>query len=223
MSTAVSKGPAAFPKYDPRRARVRLVISIGVAALAMMALQGFSWPVRAVAGWNGLALTQLAVTWWIISTSDAAETGRRAGSYDPGRVAVGLVVVLSSVVRLFAAMILLRRAAHVPPEESHALVLLCLTSVVGSWFLTHTTFTLRYARQYYGEDEVGGLQFPGERPPDDWDFAYFAFTVGMCFQVSDVVICEPKIRRTALFHALISFAYNTAILALALNLVFGLV
>jgi len=91
-----------------------------------------------------------------------------------------------------------------------------------AWSLTHTSYTLRYAHLYYrDEGGVGGLVFPGDRPPDDFDFAYFAYTIGMCFQVSDVVITSWQIRRAVLGHAVLSFAYNTVILALALNLLFG--
>ena len=97
-------------------------------------------------------------------------------------------------------------------------------AVFIAWLLTHTAYALRYAHLYYRDDEegVGGLQFPGDGPPDAFDFAYFAFTIGMCFQVSDVVISSRQLRRAALFHGCLSFAYNTAVLALALNIGFGL-
>jgi uncharacterized membrane protein len=82
-------------------------------------------------------------------------------------------------------------------------------------------FALRYAHLFYRDDDegVGGLGFPGKSPPDLFDFAYFSFTLGMTFQVSDVVIESQQIRRTALLHAVLSFAYNSAILALVINLV----
>ena len=67
--------------------------------------------------------------------------------------------------------------------------------------------------------DCGGIAFAGESDPDDLDFAYFAFTIGMCFQVSDTEISTRVIRRTALAHAMLSFAYNTGILALVLNIV----
>jgi uncharacterized membrane protein len=92
---------------------------------------------------------------------------------------------------------------------------------VISWLLTHAAFTLRYAHLYYrsGVDSEGGIELGGDDKPDDLDFAYFAFTIGMCFQVSDVTISNRLIRRTALLHALVSFAYNTGILAVVLNIV----
>ena len=93
-----------------------------------------------------------------------------------------------------------------------------------AWVLTHTSYTLRYAHLYYREDSegVGGVEFPGNAAPDYFDFAYVAFTIGMCFQVSDVIVTSRNIRRTILSHAILSFAYNTAILALSLNLLTGM-
>jgi uncharacterized membrane protein len=103
------------------------------------------------------------------------------------------------------------------------LLILCVVTVIVSWCLTHTAFTLRYAHIFYraGRDEEGGLNFPGKAKPDDLDFAYFAFTIGMCFQVSDVTVTTRTVRRTALAHALLSFAYNTVVLALVVNLIVG--
>jgi uncharacterized membrane protein len=94
---------------------------------------------------------------------------------------------------------------------------------VLSWFVTHTSYTLRYAHLYYREDDegIGGVEMPGSEKPTYFDFAYFAFTLGMCFQVSDMTITSGQIRRAALGHAMLSFAYNTFILAFTLNLVFS--
>ncbi|MEO8875996.1 MAG: DUF1345 domain-containing protein, partial [Polyangiaceae bacterium] len=72
------------------------------------------------------------------------------------------------------------------------------------------------------EEGVGGLVFPGKTEPRYFDFAYFAFTIGMCFQVSDVVVEGSQLRASVLGHALLAFVYNTTILALALNLAFGM-
>jgi len=98
-----------------------------------------------------------------------------------------------------------------------------LTSAASLLAAVHTTFTLRYAHLYYRDDDnIGGTEFPGGTMPSYMDFAYFAFTVGMCFQVSDVQVTSPQIRRAVLLHATMSFLYNTAILAFVLNLVFNL-
>jgi uncharacterized membrane protein len=101
-------------------------------------------------------------------------------------------------------------------------VVIALVSVALSWLLTHTAYTFHYAHLYYNPNRDGGLIFPGTTAPCDMDFAYFAFTLGMAFQVSDVQVEAPDIRRTTLGHALISFVFNTTILALALNVMFAL-
>jgi uncharacterized membrane protein len=102
-----------------------------------------------------------------------------------------------------------------------------IAAVILGWLIIHTTFIFRYAYLYYYDSDADGtaqrgLSFPGTNEPDDYDFAYFSFVIGMTFQVSDVQISDPGIRTIVLVHALLSFAYNTAILALVVNLASGL-
>src|SRR6202044_324561 len=95
-------------------------------------------------------------------------------------------------------------------------------AILGSWLLTHATFTFRYAHRYYGDSgrgDHGGLDFPGDEPPDYWDFLYFSFVVGMTCQVSDVQVTSRSMRRMTLLHGVLSFFFNTVILALAVNVV----
>jgi uncharacterized membrane protein len=101
-------------------------------------------------------------------------------------------------------------------------ITLTLLAVISSWAVVHTVFGLRYAHTYYGDGEdprrhAGGLDFPGERAPDYMDFAYFSFVIGMTFQVSDVQITSRGLRQLVLVHGILSFAFNTIILALTIN------
>jgi len=96
-----------------------------------------------------------------------------------------------------------------------------LVSVVLSWALVHTVFTLRYAHLYY-TGQVGGIDFNQPALPAYVDFAYLAFTIGMTFQVSDTSLQSGVIRRTALRHALLSYLFGTGILATTINLVASL-
>jgi uncharacterized membrane protein len=218
----------AFHPLDIRRARNRLGTAIGVGLLAYAALaifaSGAGWAVRVLTSWNASAVLLLLLAWSIIWDCDPARTRRRAATEDPGRSAVWAIVLGASTLSLFASAYVLRQARLLAPAHEAALVVLSLAAVVSSWCLTHTAYTLRYAHLYYRDDDggEGGLTFPGAQAPDYYDFAYFAFTVGMCFQVSDVSITSKHIRRAVLGHSVLSFAYNTAILALALNLVAGL-
>lgn len=192
-------------------------------AIATLAFAAFAPVVVTVlAGWDTAGLVLLALAWWHIWRLGADETAKRAAGDDPGRTAVYALVLLASGVSLFAATAIAHHADTLVLDPN-VLVLLCLGTVGLSWALTHTSFTMRYAHLYYRDDDEGrgGLDFPGGAQPTYFDFAYFSFTIGMCFQVSDVTISSGQIRRAVLLHALMSFAYSTVILAFALNLTFG--
>jgi uncharacterized membrane protein len=98
---------------------------------------------------------------------------------------------------------------------------LAVGSVVVSWVLVHTLFTVRYARLYY-LPPAGGIDFNDDEPPQYSDFAYIAFTIGMTFQVSDTDVRSKAVRRAALQQALLSFPLGTVIIATTVNLVAGL-
>jgi uncharacterized membrane protein len=214
----------AFHAYDPRRALGRLVAAVAIGLLVSVLLSEHTWQLRALAAWDvgGVVLSVLA--WLVVIKSSAAATARMAAQEDPGRTAVWVIVILASLVSMFSAGYVLRISKSAALDEERTLVALSLLAVALSWTLTHTSYTLRYAHLYYRDDEegVGGLVFPGKGEPRYFDFAYFAFTIGMCFQVSDVVVEGSQLRATVLGHALLSFVYNTTILALALNLAFGM-
>jgi uncharacterized membrane protein len=195
-----------------------------LASAGILALAGVNARIRTVAAWDTGGVLLLLLAWRLIRREDAEGTRCRAAEEDPGQTAVFGVVVASAFASLFAATGLLEQAKSLPRPEARLLVGLCVGAVALAWCLTHTAYAFRYAHLYYRDDDegVGGLEYPGGQPPDFWDFAYFSFTLGMTFQVSDVAVSSRHIRRQVLLHATLSFVYNTAILALALNLIFGL-
>lgn len=197
------------------------MVSAAVGAVAMLlTTEAPHWTLRAMVGWDAMAVTLLALCWHILLTSDARTTELRAGDHDPGGRVVFTIAVLSSLFSLFAATMVLRLMRG---QSCGSLwVVLALLSVALSWLVTHTAYAFRYAHLYYTGTENGGLLFPGSPTPCDMDFAYYSFTLGMCFQVSDVQICAADIRRATLGHALVSFIFNTTILALSLNVMFQL-
>jgi uncharacterized membrane protein len=210
----------AFHPLDPRSAWARVILAIATGAGVWLAVP---WPrtliTRALLTWDAAGLVLVGAAGWIILRSDARETRRRAAAYDPGRQVLWSLVLVASTISLVAATLVVREGRG----DSRALhVALCVATVVISWLVTHAGFTLRYAHQYYRDAaRAGGIELPGGEPPDDLDFAYFAFTLAMCFQVSDATISSRQIRRTALGQALLAFVYNTVILALVLNLIVG--
>jgi uncharacterized membrane protein len=208
-----------------RRGVVRLAISAAAGVTTALLLSKCGVPgLHHVAGWDVGSIVFAGLGWVRIMMMDAAGTRRRAAGEDPGRTTVWFLVLAASAFSLFAALVVMRNARIAGFETRGVVVALCLLAVAMAWTVTHTSYALRYAHLYYRDDNegIGGLEFPNEAAPCYFDFAYFAFTVGMCFQVSDVVVSSPQIRRAVLGQALLAFVYNTTIMALALNLVFGL-
>jgi uncharacterized membrane protein len=219
--TPGSHVPAAF--WSPHRAVGRLLLGVVAGVVVAAILPGpVGAPLRTVAGWDVAALVLLVLVWRIILAAGPEETARRAAAEDVGRSFAWAVAVLGSTVSIFAATVALRNARSMAPLAERELALLCLVAVATAWLVCHTTYTMRYAHLYYRDDgDLGGLGFPGTEMPCLLDFAYYAFTIGMCFQVSDVTVTQNRMRRATLGHALLSFAFNTAVLAMALSLLFG--
>jgi len=207
----------------------RLIFSAVVAGLVAIATHGLRLPVQLVVIWNAFSLCVLALAWVRIVTARPLESLRTAKLQDSSRRMIFLFVLLAVCASLFAVGYLLGTAHGRHGGRLLETVALAFGTVVGSWSLMHTLFALHYAHIYYGDSgdpqvagHVGGLMFPEERTPDYLDFAYFSFVVGMTCQVSDVQISGRRLRRWALVHGLLSFAFNTAILALSINVVSSL-
>ncbi len=180
-----------------------------------------------MAAYDAAATVVLVYDWGFALRNNATHTARRAAQADPGRNVVLAVVVASILAGLVSAIVILGKGPNVPAGDRAVALAFGLLAVALGWLLIHTSFIFRYAHLfYYDSDQDGsaqrGLTFPGTTDPDDYDFAYFSFVIGMTFQVSDVQITDPGVRSVALVHALLSFAYNTAILALVVNLASGL-
>jgi uncharacterized membrane protein len=209
------------------------LVGFGSGAVAALAVFFASPPwlggvTRAVAAYDAAAVALLAALWSFGMHRRASDTQSRAAVEDPGRNVVLAIVLLSVVVGLSSAVVILGQGPKVTSVNEKAVIYAVgILAIVAGWAVIHTIFLFRYAHLFYFDDDDDneadrGLTFPGTKDPNDYDFAYFSFVIGMTFQVSDVQITDPGIRRVALMHAIISFAYNTAIVALVINLVSGL-
>ncbi len=158
---------------------------------------------------------------WMFSHSDAASIRVRARQEDES--VYGLL--LSSVVVSGVVLVALGLELHADQYGGVIGLLLASVSLLLSWLFMNTMFALHYAHRYYGDNQRqeprGGLDFPGDKNPDYWDFAYFAIVIGMTFQVSDVQICARPMRHIALLQSVIAFFFNVIIIALTVNIVAG--
>jgi len=215
-----------FFKFD---AHYRLLISLAAAIIALLVTHGhFKWPAVVLITWVTSAMAIIVMDWIIILNAHPREIRKIAKLQDASRVFIFLFVIVASFVSLGSILFLLKSTKGGSAADVTGHILLGMASVMVSWWLVHTLFAMRYAHMYYSPDEnndkLEGLEFPGdEKEPDYLDFVYFSFVVGMTFQVSDVEISSRHIRRLTLLHGLISFAFNTAIVALSINVVSSLV
>ena len=200
--------------------RVVAGILVGVAAgLALHALPSSRWVMRALVGWDVGALVYVSLTFGMMARSDVAAMRFHASNQDEGAAGILFLTVASALASLLAIVFLLGKVGmgDVPKQGSD--LVLAIATIVLSWTLIHTIFSVHYAHEFYGDGGVGGLAFPGdEKEPDYWDFVYFSFVIGMTSQVSDVGITSKEIRRTVVVHGIVSFLFNAALLALTVNI-----
>lgn len=138
--------------------------------------------------------------------------------------------LLSTAAVATVVLVALAGGLHPNKQADSIHIALAVCSLILAWLFMHIIFALHYAHEFYGDNdsdqaasdgEQAGLYFPGTVDPDYWDFVYFAFVIGMTFQVSDVQIKSREIRRVALAHGLIAFFFNVIVIALSVNIVAG--
>ena len=202
------------------RAGSRLAAAIAVSALTALLLPAsIVGEIRAVASWDAFAATALFLTWTTILTLQPEQICVLAQREDPSRLASLILVVLGAAASLLAVIVLLQSSMKMTGIPKAQAIVLALSAVVLAWFLIHTVFTMRYAHEFHDEPaDKPPLEFPGlDGLPDYLDFAYFAFVIGMTAQTADVNIHGRRMRRTALLHGIVAFAFNTAVVALSIG------
>jgi uncharacterized membrane protein len=202
----------------PARYRLWLAVVVGAAvggALAVVAV----WQIALLAAWDAAALTFVGWVWFAVRRLDGPQTRRHAVRDDPSRRTTHTATLIASVASLASVVVLLAAAPSGATAGRDLSAGFAVLSVVLSWTTVHTLFLLRYAELYYTEP-VGGVDF-GVDDPSYRDFAYLAFTIGMCFQVSDTEL-RTAARRVALQHALVSYLFGTIIVGTVVNVVAGL-
>lgn len=218
-------------RYVPHSdSRHRFATGVVAGALASLFLhKHVSLLTQLIVTWDVFALSGVGLTWLTIVATPQRALRARARQQDVSRFAIFVFVVVAASIALFAVAFLIRtHRADLRGPRLTTHLLLALVTVALCWALVHTLFGLRYAHIYYRDADdssqhVGGLEFPGTRTPDYLDFVYYSFVIGMTCQVSDVQVSERRLRRLTLVHGILSFGFNTVILALLINTVSGLI
>ena len=209
----------------------RFAFACALAVLIFIAFHHYSYAVQVRIGVGHVCpLRPGVLAWRMILREDPYEVRREAKFQDASAPFIFVITLMAAAMSLFAVILVLGTGKNLPPIEFTAHIILSLSAIAFSWLLVHTIFSIHYARLYYIDapkkkrDAIeGGLEFPGDEKPDYIDFAYFSFVIGMTSQVSDVQISSKIMRRMATVHGIISFAFNTAILAMFVNIVASLI
>jgi uncharacterized membrane protein len=210
------------------RGRPRLFIGLLCGLIAAPLLPDvIKGTTRAIVTWDIGVLVYLALSAYLFTTERLDRMAEDAAAQEEGEWTIFWLTVAAVTFSFAAILGEFSDIKDSPPAHRNLHVILVAATLFLSWLMTHTSFAFRYAHEFYEVDEagagiVGGLEFPGEKQPDYLDFLYFSLVLGMTFQVSDVQISARKFRRLASVHGLLSFLFNTIILALTVNIAAGL-
>ena len=177
--------------------------------------------------WDVFAFSMLVTSWIVVFTRSPQQI-RLVAKEEDGSLLYFYVIVLVATFASMVTVLLLMASGDTAGAPKSIYLPVAILGMILSWVMVHTNFTFHYARIYYGNigddpNQIeGGLHFPEEDCPDYLDFAYYAFVIGMTFQVSDVETRSRKFRRITLLHSLLSFSLNTFVIALTINLIASL-
>ena len=216
----MSKGKSGWARrWRGVRRHPRLMLSAAVLGVLVFVFisTGMQPALSVLLAFDIAAVGFLGSSLRMVLKSTIASIRKRAREEDEGYWGF----LLSGAAVAAIALIALAMELHASKQGGLSGIVLAALTLLLSWLFLNTTFALHYAHEFYGDGggKKSGLEFPGTREPDYWDFLYFSFVLGMTFQVSDVQISERGIRRVALAHSVIAFFFNVIIIALSVNVV----
>jgi uncharacterized membrane protein len=219
--------PGSIGRSIAIRPRFYLSALAGIGALLFLP-RSWSANIREALAWDLSAVIYLALAFRVMLTCKGDVIRARAARQDDSRVVILVIILLAIIVSFAAITGLLAEAKEIPHQSKLLQLGLAAVTIILAWTVTQVVFTLHYAHEFYrpsGGDRTfaEGLNFPADNKPDYWDFLYFATSIGAASQTSDVSIRTKALRRLVTLHATISFFFNTAVLALTINLAAGMI
>jgi uncharacterized membrane protein len=204
----------------------RAVIVAGIGLIVAVVLLWFvTWEMAVVAGWDAAAIVFLAIIWPMMIRADGSHVEQLATREDETRGSARVLLLWASVASLLGAGFALSLAERESGPPRALLTGFAVLTVALSWTVVNTVYTLRYADLHF-RSRAAGIAFgdaAGQERPTYRDFAYIAFTIGMCYQVSDTTVRDPRIRRTVLSHAFLSYVFGVVIVGGSVNIIAGLI
>ncbi|HGW3982972.1 DUF1345 domain-containing protein [Acinetobacter baumannii] len=202
---------------------IALIFGVVVASLLAW-LTSWKWSTILLASWNGSISLYLLHVWKLMRSADHSQMQQQAKKQDESKWVIMLIVLLAITMSLVAILVQLSQLPSGHYEKLGHIALALLT-IISAWLFMHTVFALHYAHDFYmalsRNEENGGLDFPGTEHPTYPDFLYFSYIIGTSAQTADVSITNKHMRLLNLFHAVLSFGFNTTILAICINVAAG--
>jgi uncharacterized membrane protein len=223
--TRARHAPALPVRLIQARPRLFVCIAIGIL-LTLLLPHDWRLATRLLIAWNGAIILYLFLGAHMMMRADKLSIRRRAQLTDDGKYAFLGLSVLAAIASFAAIVFELSGVKDLTGPNKAAHIALVVTTIVSSWFFVHLTFTLHYAHEYFADelrtpdptDVRGGLIFPGTKDPHYLDFLYFSYIIGVASQTADVATSSATMRALALVHGIVSFFFNTTILALTINI-----
>jgi len=208
------------------------------AGLLAGALVGFLLPphmrlaTRLLIAWNAGTWLYFILSAILVATSTTDSMRRRARDSDEGRFLILVLTSCAALASIGAIVAQLAATKDMTGLTKGLHVGLAAATIISAWFFIHLTYAFHYAHEYFDEldqepckdpKDAGGLRFPGTETPDYFDFLYFSFIIGVASQTADVSITAEEMRRVSLAHSILAFFFNSAVLALTINIAAGLI
>lgn len=207
----------------------RLYASLAVGLLVALfgAQFGITFKItRALIGYDIATLIYIFWALWLMSKSTILEIKERSLTHEDGKFEVLFLVTLALIFSVGAIFADLASVKYLAGYEKYEKLFVGLITIILSWFFTNIVFALHYTHDYYFDRQKnlsGGLVFlPENEEPEYFDFIYFSFILGATAQTSDVILSSKKMRRTCTLHSILSFFFNTSLLAITINMASGL-
>ena len=213
------------------RPRLFICAGLGIAMGALLPAE-LRLVTRLLLAWNFGTLLYVVLAGRMMSGATPDNIRRRAQAQDVGQAAILLLAMVAAIASLGAIILQLGAVKDMAGSEKGLHIGLAALTIVSSFAFIHIMFALHYAHEFYAEwrrdaakppGERGGLMFPGETHPGYSDFLYFSFVIGVASQTADVSTCSREMRIIALIHGIVSFFFNTTVLALTINIAAGLI
>jgi len=214
--------PRSIARSIAIRPRVYLAALAAVSAVVLLP-SAVSGNLRTAIAGDIAAIVYLALGFRTMLSCGSDLIRKRAARQDDGKIVILILVLLAIALSFWTVIDVLSDAKQISDHTKHLRTLLAAATVGLSWLVTQVVFTFHYAHEFYRPDDTaeklaGGLEFPHDSKPDYWDFFYFATSLGAASQTSDVAIRTKALRRLVTLHAVVAFFFNTAVLALAINI-----